>query len=687
MKYSNLFLLLMFVAGFHWISMAQDFPDIEKLLESNNIGSTEDNYEELVNTLLQLSSSPLNVNTADFDSLKMLFLLSDSQIDQMLTFRKKYGNFIHVNELLWVPGISKKDVENIACFITLGEQVRRERLQIIHKRMKQEVLAKVRTSLPRQEGYKVYFPADFEKKKDYERKLENRFRGPAAGTLIKYKLNYGNHLQGGFTLKNDPGEAYFTRYQKTGFDFLSAHIAFSSEHFLRRFIIGDYRIQWGQGLVAWGGFASGKSDMTVGNEKSAKGIVPYTSTDENNYLRGGALSIGLLRNLTAECFFSQKKTDGNVMRADTLSEEDFLSVSLYESGYHRNYLECQKKHTLKERTSGLSVHWNTAVFKVGLNVLYYDFSPALIPGERVYQQYNDNGSNRWLVSVDYKTSWQGIYLFGETARSEDGGWATVDGLRTSLSWMSMCVLYRRYDKRYVSHYASGFGEYSNTSNEEGVYCGVDLNPLRNLKFNLYCDWFHFFSPRYGASLPGTGWEFLAQAGYRHKQFEHTLRYKCEVHPEDIKGGSSVQREKGECRYQLNYILNRQIELRTRFSMAHYHKDVVKEWGYMVYQDLIYSSRKSNLKVQYRMAWFKTDSYQSRIYAFENNVLYGYSFPAFMGKGFRTYLNLNWKPVKKLTCYLKTGFIIYPGLDEMSSGVTKVEGNKLCDITVQLRLTI
>lgn len=149
----------------------------------------------------------------------------------------------------------------------------------------------------------------------------------------------------------------------------------------------------------------------------------------------------------------------------------------------------------------------------------------------------------------------------------------------------------------------------------------------------------------------------------------------------------MQREKGECRYQLNYILNRQIELRTRFSMAHYHKDVVKEWGYMVYQDLIYSSRKSNLKIQYRMAWFKTDSYQSRIYAFENNVLYGYSFPAFMGKGFRTYLNLNWKPVKKLTCYLKTGFIIYPGLDEMSSGVTKVEGNKLCDITVQLRLTI
>lgn len=111
MKHSIFFLLLLLV-GFHRGSVAQNLPDIEKLLESNSIESTGDDYEEIVNTLLQLAASPLNVNTADFDSLKMLFLLSDSQIDQILTFRKKYGNFMHINELLWVPGISKKDVES-----------------------------------------------------------------------------------------------------------------------------------------------------------------------------------------------------------------------------------------------------------------------------------------------------------------------------------------------------------------------------------------------------------------------------------------------------------------------------------------------------------------------------------------------------------------------------------------------
>lgn len=686
MKFSNLFLLLLGI-GFQGGVVAQNLPDIEKLLEDNYVESGGDGYEEAVNTLLQLAASPLNVNTAGFDSLKMLLVLSDGQIDQLLAFRKKYGRFVHVNELLWVPGMGRRDVENISPFITVGEPGRREQLQIIRQRTKQELLARARTSLPRQEGYKIYSPADFEKKKEYERKLENRFRGPNMGSLIKYKMNYGQHLQAGITLENDAGEAYFTRYQKTGFDFLSAHVSFSSDGAVRQFIVGDYRIQWGQGLVAWGGFASGKSDMTVGNEKSGKGFTPYTSTDENNYLRGAALSVDCLENLTVDLFVSRKKTDGNVIRADTLSEEDYLSVSLFESGYHRNRSECLKKHALSESTAGLSARWNTRFFRTGWNVLYYDFSPALIPGDRIYQQYNDSGSKRWIVSVDYKTSWRRFYLFGETARSNDGVWATVDGVRTHLSWMSACVLYRRYDKRYVSHYASGFGEYSNTSNEEGVYCGLDLNPLKNLKLNLYYDRFRFFSPRYGAVLPGDGWEMLAQAVYRHKRLEHTLRYKHEVRPEDTKEGISVDRGKSEYRYQLAYTPGKRVELRTRFTLSRYRKASVKERGYMLYQDVIYAPRKINLKMQYRLAWFQTDSYYSRIYAYENNVLYGYSFPAFMGKGLRTYLNLNWKPVKRLTCYLKAGCVYYPGLEAVSSGLTKTEGNRLYDMTLQLRFVI
>lgn len=686
MKLREIYFLL-FLLGICFRMSAQELSDIESLLESNNIENTEDGYEEMVNILLQLTTTPINVNTAGFDSLKMLFLLSDSQIDQILAFRKKYGHFLHIRELLWVPGLSYRDLDNIMPFITLGQQEDGERLVMIKKKIKQETLTRMRLTLPRQEGYRRYTPDDFEKKKDYDRKLENRFQGIPVGTLVKYKLTVGNHLQTGITLENDPGERYFTRYQKTGFDFLSAYLQVTTEHIIRNIIIGDYRLQWGQGLLAWGGFASGKSDMVVGNEKSGKGFTAYSSSDENNYLRGIAISISPCKDLLADLYFSNKKTDGNIISNDALAEEDLLTVSLYESGYHRNISECRKKHTLKELTTGMSLRWNTAWFKLGVNGLYYDFSPALIPGDRVYQQYNDEGKKRWLVSMDYKTAFRGIYFFGETAISNNGSCATLNGLRMSSSVISGSILYRRYDKRYVSHYAAGFGEYSNTSNEEGIYSGIDIILIKKLKLNIYYDWFRFFSSRYGAALPGSGWEILAEANYHHTAFEHTLRYKHEVRPEDCKGKSSVNRGKSEYRYQFIYQQSKQWEFRSRLSFSQYHKDKVRECGCMIYQDVIYAAPRSKFKMQYRLAWFRTDSYQSRIYAYENNVLYGYSFPAFIGKGWRTYLNLSYKPLKKLTFYLKSGFVIYPDREFISSGLTKVEGNKLYDITIQLRLNI
>mgnify|MGYP006990186144 CR=1 FL=1 len=56
-----------------------------------------------------------------------------------------------------------------------------------------------------------------------------------------------------------------------------------------------------------------------------------------------------------------------------------------------------------------------------------------------------------------------------TAWSERGEVASLHGVRYSgSSLVALCLLYRRYAKGYASHYARGFGEYSDTSNEEGT---------------------------------------------------------------------------------------------------------------------------------------------------------------------------------------------------------------------------
>lgn len=642
---------------------AQEDTDIERLLESNDVFRSDDQYEDMLSVLQKLRAAPLNLNTADFDSLKLLFLLSDSQIDNILAFRKKYGTFLSPDELLLVPGIGKRDVENVRPFIyTSGEARFPQKTESPRSGTSQELITQGKIAFPLQEEYKMYPPENFKSEEQYLRKMRSRFQGIPLGTLVRYKLQSRGHIQAGFVLENDPGEPYFTKYQKTGFDFCSAYAAVTTEHRIKRLIIGDYRLQWGQGLVAWSGFASGKSAVALGNEKSARGITPYSSTDENNFLRGVALALKPLPNLTTEVFFSNKKTDGNVPEKERISEEDAVTASLYRSGYHRSENECQKKHTLKELTTGASAGWNTPYFKAGAHALYYHFTPGIETGEKIYQRYNDDGQNRMLAGIDYKTGFRSLYLFGETAWSERGETATLNGIRYSgNSRVALCLLYRRYGKGYVSHYAGGFGEYSNTSNEEGIYCGMDLNLTRRLKINAYYDHFRFFSPRYNSTVPAPGDEVSVNMSYDHFRLEQVVRFKYEEKPEDLKEKvmATAWRRRLEMRYQLGIKCSPNMELKTRLDGVYYVKANKREKGYMVYQDLLYGKPDGNFKVQFRVAYFNTDSYDSRIYSYEHNVLYGYSFPANYEQGIRTYLNLKWRPVAWLTFYAKSGWRYYP----------------------------
>ncbi len=678
--------ILLFIIPYSVYS--QSIPDIEKLLETNDIESSEDYYEDMINSLIRLSAQPINLNSAGFDSLKMLFFLSDAQIDNLLDFRKKHGPFTHPNELLLVTGISQQDLSNIKPFIRIGTYTP-EKQSRYH--LSQEILARLKMTRPKQAGYKKYSRKAFLYEKDYLAKKQSRFQGSPVGTLLKYKISNQQHWQGGLTLENDPGENYFSKKQKTGFDFLSVHACYTPEKIIHRIIVGDYKLQWGQGLLAWSGYSSGKSTSTLSNEKSGNGIAPYTSTDENRYLRGMAVSLHPTRTITTEIFVSYKKTDGNLADLDTLSPKTVQTATLYETGYHRNLSECEKKHNLKEFTTGLSTHLNHRYFRIGVQLLHYNFSPALTIGKAAYQQYNETGHQRTLVSVDYKTGGYHFYLFGETARSDNGTWATVNGLRYSgIPRFALCALYRHYDKGYHSHYNSGFAEYSNTTNEEGLYLGLESTPFRSLKINAYYDRFRFFSPRYQATIPGNGQEIVGDVTFNRSRWDCSFRFKHEEKPEDDKTGEnlqSVSRIKQEYRLQFTYSICEQLKSRTRTSYTRYMKKEKHEGGYLLYQDLMYSSLQTNLKAQFRFAYFDTDSYNTRIYAYENNVLYGYSFPALYDRGFRSYLNLNWKPFTLITLYLKAGLTYYPDKSTISSSLTQVNDNKLFDLSFQIRIKL
>ena len=85
----------------------------------------------------------------------------------------------------------------------------------------------------------------------------------------------------------------------------------------------------------------------------------------------------------------------------------------------------------------------------------------------------------------------------------------------------------------------------------------------------------------------------------------------------------------------------------------------------------------------RLSYFNTEGYDSRIYAFENDVLYSYSIPVFFDKGYRYYLNLHYKINRKLNLWGRFAQTIYEGKSEIGSGLDVIKGNKKSELKLQI----
>ena len=132
-------------------------------------------------------------------------------------------------------------------------------------------------------------------------------------------------------------------------------------------------------------------------------------------------------------------------------------------------------------------------------------------------------------------------------------------------------------------------------------------------------------------------------------------------------------------------LSKSISLQNRLEVSQFKKgDAKAEYGLMIYQDIDYSPMFAKLSGNIRVAYFNTPSYNSRIYAYEDDVLYIFSFGMYSGKGFRTYLILKYKLAKKINVWARYAMFLYPDEDTVGSGLDEINGNKKTDVKLQIR---
>lgn len=303
---------------------------------SEQLESEEIDLTDVVALLYYRIDNPINLNAADKEDLRELNLLTDVQINDLLMHRERFGKFISIYEL---QSLKYWDLETI--FLVLPFVMVDDKLDQLHvsfkeaiKQGKFEWYARYMRTLEHKKGYDKVPDSILATSNSY-------YQGNADRYYTRFRYSYRTNLSVGITAEKDAGEQFFKGSQKNGFDFYSGHAFYKGGKYLRSVALGDYQVQIGQGLNLWSGYAFGKTADAVNVKKSANSLKPYTSVDENRFLRGAAVDLGV-KDFQLTLFGSVKKVDGSVQSSDTIPVDDIdynagseyiSSVSL--TGFHR----------------------------------------------------------------------------------------------------------------------------------------------------------------------------------------------------------------------------------------------------------------------------------------------------------------------------------------------------------------
>lgn len=683
-----LFVYLFIVACIFYSAKAQEKPSepppiveqqLENLTENSDDVETED--DSYLQEMKHFLDDPINMNTAMESDLEELKLLSALQIQNLISYRNLFGNFISIYELQAVPGWNVSMIRRIRPYITVNDQPALfASLATRLKSGEKSVLARVTQVLERSKGYLLDSTT-----------ANNFYPGSPQKLFVRYKYSYKNLLQYGITAEKDAGEQFFKGAQKSGFDFYSAHFFVKNIGIIKSLALGDFTVNLGQGLTQWMGLAFKKSSDVLSIKRQDDVLRPYNSAGEIFFHRGIGVTLQK-KFLEATAFVSYRKLDANFV-VDTLNNEDFVS-SLQTSGYHRTNSEVADKNVQQQFTVGGNISFTKNKFHVGVNGVHYNFKYPINKADGLYNKYAISGNNWGNYSIDYSYTYKNMHFFGEAATTEKFDKAFINGLLISTdAKVDLSFLYRKISKGYQSLYTNAFTESTFPTNENGFYAGISINPTDVWRIDAYADMYNFPWLKFRTDAPTAGNDYLLQLTYKpNKQTEIYSRYRSErkainYNPDGLVLNPVITKPKQSWRTQLSYKLNSAITFRTRVEILWYDKKgTVPEQGFLTYADIIYKALRKHYSANIRLQYFETNSYNSRVYAYENDVLYSFSIPVFYYKGYRYYVNLNYDITRKWALWLRFAETIYLNKNTIGSGLDEINGHKKSEIKLQTILS-
>jgi hypothetical protein len=512
-----------------------------------------------------------------------------------------------------------------------------------------------------------------------------KYAGNQDKYYLRYRFKYKDQVSFGVTAEKDAGEEFFKGNNPYGFDFYSFHFFLNNKNkIFNKLAIGDYHLTFGQGLTMWSSYAFGRPSDGVNIKRNANGISPSTSANENQFFRGAATTLKLKRHFIT-AFASYSKRDAS-FSADTL-DNIFQFSSFTNDGMHRTINEIAKKNVINQAVIGGNYQWRGKNLRIGATGFNAQWDVPMIPDDKPYNLYAFSGKSISNAGVDVAWIFRSFELFGEGAYSSLGGFAGIGGLRAHLaSRFEASLSARYYDKKYINLFSNALGVNSTNTNENGIYAG--FNAIISPQFTLsgFADTYRFPYFKYQIYAPTRGNDYSLQLNYKpNRAITMYLRYRNSYREYGESNDTIRQtysRIKNNIRWHGDFTVSKNIVLKTRVEYNHTQSKENGN-GFLMYQDFVFRSSDKRFTTSFRYAWFNTDSYNERFYAYENDLLYVFSVPAYYYKGNRVYVVSSYKISDNVTVYLRIANTFYSNRESIGSGGEEIYGNNKTDVKAQM----
>ena len=647
-KNTVLLLLLMILPVFGLYGQEPE-NDIREAIEE--IMTLGDDYDPalLLEQLSDLREEPVRINCGDEKEIARLFFLSEFQVRLLADHIRRNGSVVSLYELALLPAFDRSTAVLMSPYVTLKPC--EDKSSVASDRTTVTLTASTHINDTGSE------PAEVR-------------------SLLRVRHNTGR-FSIGMTAENDPGET-FTFRKAAGADFLSGYAMYTGSGVIDRLIIGDYSLRFGEGLVfnssSWQGSWLTSPSFMAGRSAA----VQYTSSEENSFLRGVSLCLGSAN--AGAVFFASS----NMIDARPVTDADSITIgvsNLVRGGVHVSNSQLEARNSLNETIAGIHLGAGSDHMRGGVTASATWFSLPFLPDtDKPENLHAFTGSRLLNLAADLRAGTGQVLFFAEAGLSLPGSWAATAGLRAKASGrVTFNLLARHFSPGYHAFHSGAFMAGSGPGNETGVGASVHIEAAKHLFITAAADHYRIPWPRYRSSSPSYGSRTEVRGEYQPgEDISLRLSYTASSREYDCASETGTAISVAHARHLAGLVFSCRpatgLHLTIRASASFISPS--DEKGYLLCHDLSYSFPGVPLRLWFRYALCSSDGWDSRLYAWEDDLLSSFSVPVLYGESSRAFVMASWKPWRGVEVRGKYAFTVVKG---------ELSGHMSQDLKVQCRI--